>query len=245
MKLAVMQPYVFPYLGYFQLIANADRFVVLDDVNFITRGWIHRNRILGTGGPDMFTIPLHKASSNRRICDHEIAVEDRLWEKLPRILQRSYAKAPQFDTAWPLIESVLSCGETNLASFNLFALRAVLEFLGIRTPIVESSRVYGNDDLSFTARLVDICRREGADVYLNPEGGREIYSAEDFSPHGIELQFLVHEPAPYPQFGGPFEERLSIIDALIFNDRPALQKLLASFRIESASDSEALPGGVD
>ncbi|MEM0896164.1 MAG: WbqC family protein [Verrucomicrobiota bacterium] len=234
MKLAAMQPYAFPYLGYFQLVAAVDKFVLLDDADFISQGWVNRNRILAKGEPLLLTIPLRHASSNRSIRDHDIAFEDRNWEKLPRLIREHYQRAPMFEAVWPILAKLFATTDRNLARFIEKALREMMQYLELQTEIIVSSRSYTNSHLKSAARLVDICATEGADTYLNAEGGRMLYSTDDFKPHGIDLEFLSHVPLPYLQFSGPFVERLSVIDVLMFCDSGRLVEQLASFRIDAA-----------
>jgi hypothetical protein len=235
MRIAIMQPYAFPYLGYFQLISAVDLFVLLDDANFINRGFVNRNTLLTREGPRLFTIPLSRASSTPPINQLKICTEATSWKKLPRRIRTSYARAPHFREVMPLLEHILEQGAfTTLTGLIRNSLRVLLPYLGIETRIVESTTGYDNYALKGVDRIVDICRKEGAQEYLNPEGGRALYSREKFEPHGITLQFLIHMPVAYPQFGDSFVERLSIIDAMMFNSPDALRNLLMQYRIEPA-----------
>ncbi|MDR6194877.1 WbqC family protein [Siphonobacter sp. SORGH_AS_0500] len=101
MTLAIMQPYLFPYIGYFQLLNAVDKFVIYDDVAFINRGWINRNSILNNGKAQLFTVPLKEASQNKLI--HEISIDtDQKWrDKLLKTIQQNYKKAPHFAAVFP------------------------------------------------------------------------------------------------------------------------------------------------
>jgi hypothetical protein len=230
MNVAIMQPYLFPYIGYFQLIAAADTFVVYDDVAFINRGWINRNRVLQQGRELLVTVPLRAASQNRTIREIEIA-EDGLW--LPRVLrtvEHAYARAPRFPDTYALAEAVLGSKERSISRMAVSGLRAVCTHLGITTRFVESSTVYGNSALKGQERILDICAREGATRYINLPGGAALYSRAEFAARGVELEILEPDPGPYRQFGDPFVPWLSILDVLMFNSREESLALVASER---------------
>lgn len=115
MKIAVMQPYLFPYIGYFQLLNAVDMFVVFDDVNFIKKGWINRNNILVNRQKYLFTVPLKDASQNKLIKEVQIA-DDGWQEKFLKTVAQSYKKAEFFDEAFALIEKL--CVRANLSLLN-------------------------------------------------------------------------------------------------------------------------------
>ena len=208
MRLAIMQPYLFPYIGYFQLMHAADRFVVYDDVNYIKGGWINRNRIAVNGEPHMFTLPLRNAGSNVHIDRIEVGGNDYLkWrEKFLRTLQQAYAKAPFRDDVITLVTDVLQERPGLLADLLRRSLQAVIERIGIAIEVVPTSSIYGNSDLSGTERVLDICVREQADVYVNAIGGKELYSKEEFMDRRIDLRFIRSRPE-LPSF--------SIIDVMM------------------------------
>jgi hypothetical protein len=225
-KLAIMQPYFAPYLGYFQLMAAVDRFVLLDDVNFINRGWINRNRILVGGREHMITIPLRGASQNLRI--NEIELDDQApWRaKLARTLEQAYRKAPYFEETMPLLRAQLACPDSGLAPFLRASLASFHAWLELPCRLVDSAAAYGNESLKGAERIMDICRREGAAVYINPPGGRELYDAAAFAAQGTELRFLKPRLLPYPQGTAEFLPGLSIIDILMHQGRAATRAAL-------------------
>ena len=212
---AIMQPHLFPYIGYWQLLQASDCFVVYDDVNYINRGWINRNRILINNQPGLITLPLLQASQNRKIRDIEIAPAAQWQRRLLRTLEMTYRKAPCFDQVFPLLEQVLGIEERNLSAFLSHQLHAIARFMGIQTRIVASSTIYRNDHLAAQARILDICRQEQATTYLNAQGGRSLYEPAAFAELGIELRFIAMRPLPYPQRGEGFTPYLSIVDALM------------------------------
>lgn len=117
MKLAIMQPYFLPYIGYFQLINAVDTFVLLDDVNYINKGWINRNQLLLNGKAHLFTLPLQKASQNKLINQLELSNETKWKDKLLKTIETAYKKAPQFHLVFPLISQILQYPESNLSLF--------------------------------------------------------------------------------------------------------------------------------
>ncbi|MCU1722456.1 WbqC family protein [Pseudomonas sp. 5P_5.1_Bac1] len=212
---AIMQPYLFPYIGYWQLLHASDCFVVYDDVNYINRGWINRNRILINNEPGLITLPLLQASQNRKIRDIEIAPHVQWQRRLLRTLEMTYRKAPCFDQVFPLLEQILGHDERNLAAFLSHQLHTLARFMGLQTRIVTSSAAYRNDDLAAQERILDICRQERATQYINAQGGRALYEPAAFAEQGIDLRFIAMRPLPYRQRGEGFTPYLSIVDALM------------------------------
>lgn len=230
MKLAIMQPYIFPYIGYFQLINAVDKFVILDDVNFIMRGWINRNRILVNGAEHLFSIPLIKASQNKMIYECELAGGN--WkEKLLKTIELSYKKAPFYNVSFEAIATILGSNEVNLSRWLSFQIKVLCNYFNIKTEIVDSSRIYSNQHLKAQIKILDICKQERADYYYNAIGGRELYEFDDFKNNNIGLRFLNTQSLQYPQFNNEFIPFLSIIDVMMFNDNTDIQKLLNKYEL--------------
>jgi len=228
-----MQPYLFPYIGYFQLMHAADRFVVADDLSFIKQGWINRNRLLINGEAAYFTVPLKRHAADALIRDVEI--DDRSAPRWRRALLTTianfYRRAPSFDVVYPVVERVLGGSFVKIADMARASLREVCEYLGIGATIVESSSAYGNAHLKGQDRVLDTCRLEGASDYVNAAGGRALYSREVFMANGVRLHFVETAPIEYPQFHPPFVPSLSVIDLLMFNDRAAARALLTRYQL--------------
>lgn len=213
-----MQPYFLPYLGYFQLMAKVDAFVLYDDVNFINRGWINRNRININGTAHMLTVPLMHASQNRLICDIDLS-DDTTWRnRILKSIQQAYARSSQFARVFPLVESIVRHPAQNLAGYLLSSLVALRDHLGLKTEIVATSRCYENANLKAQARIIDICLREQADIYINSIGGTDLYDRAEFKERGVKLSFLQPELRPHSDSNLPFLPGLSIIDVLMHND---------------------------
>jgi hypothetical protein len=219
MKIAIMQPYFFPYIGYFQLINAVDKFVILDDVNFIMRGWINRNRILVNSQDSFIIIPLRQASQNKLINETFISDDSKWQSKLLRSIELAYKHAPQFNSVFPLIANIIQNPEKNISIFIHHSLLSLTQFLGIQTQIITSSSNYNNNQLKAQERIIDICFKEKAVQYINPCGGIDLYSNEVFKKHQIELRFLKTLPFEYKQFSGEFIPSLSIIDVMMFVEK--------------------------
>ena len=228
-----MQPYLFPYIGYFQLINAADKFVIYDDVDFIKQGWINRNAILCNKERLVFTVPLVKVSSFALINETEIALEQyRHWRtKFLKTLEQQYREAIYFEEVFPRIQKVLEAELKYISELALLSIRAVIQYLDLGTEIKDSSSEYGNSDLTGPERVIDICMREKATTYINPTGGRELYSLSDFEAKGIKLKFIETSELSYLQFDHSFVPNLSIIDVLMFNKKEEIKNLLQQFTL--------------
>lgn len=215
MRIAIMQPYFFPYIGYWQLINDVDRFVVFDDVNYITGGWINRNRILS---PKLkyFNLPLLGASQNKKINEISIDQESLKSKRLSRILHETYKKAPFCSDIEPLTGEFLYIDNPNLAGYLAEQIRMVLRYLDVKTEILVSSQIEKDNSLKGANKIIEICNILGADEYVNPIGGLDLYHKEDFNEKGIKLQFLKSDLTPYKQFGEEFVPALSVLDVLMF-----------------------------
>ncbi len=214
MKLAIMQPYLFPYLGYFQLIQAVDVFVIYDDVHYIKGGWINRNKILLQNKAHLFTLNVLGASSNRLINEVQVGNNQ---GKLLKTLHQSYAGAPQFDSVFPIIEEILLQPEKNLAKFLAYGLRRLCGHLGLIPQWRTSSSLKKDNSLRGQDKVIAICEELGATDYINSLGGKYLYSHDDFTRRGIRLSFIQPLPVTYRQFDNPFVPNLSIIDTLMFN----------------------------
>lgn len=227
-KLAIMQPYLFPYIGYFQLLAAVDRFVFYDDINYIKNGWVNRNRLFLAGAVRYMTVPLAGASSFQTI-DVVAPEPGEHWKKkLLESVRHGYAKAPHYRLAHEMLASVIHGDHSSIGALASASVRIVCEYVGLDTELVDSSRQYGNAQLAGEARVIDICLRERASRYLNAPGGAGLYDKAHFAEHGIALEFIVPRLAPYPQLGPAFQPGLSILDVLMFNDARAARELIAA-----------------
>ncbi|NQZ87250.1 MAG: WbqC family protein [Colwellia sp.] len=232
MKLAIMQPYFLPYIGYFQLIKAVDKFIIYDDVNFIKKGWINRNNLLVNGQPFLFSVPLIKASQNRKINEIKM-VESQEWHrKLLKTININYKKAPYFYEASSLIEKIFSYKTNNISDYATNALKIICQYLGITTEIIPSSTIYRNSELIGKNRIIDICLKENASIYINASGGKKLYDETSFLENNIELKFICGELPMYRQFEHDFIGGLSILDVLMFNSRENIEAFIQNYRLD-------------
>lgn len=226
MRIAIMQPYLLPYLGYFQLLHRVDTFVLLDDVAFINRGWINRNRLLVNGEEYLFTVPLAGSSQNKLIQDLRLHPDDRARRKLLATIRQAYRAAPEFAQVLPLAEAVLLSQEPDLTTLVLNSLTLINDYLGRPVPLVRSSALAGRGAATGQARIIAICQNLGASEYVNLVGGAALYSAADFAAQGLTLKFLQPVLPPYRQGSGAFVPGLSILDVLMHNSPARTRELV-------------------
>ncbi len=232
MTIAIMQPYFLPYIGYLQLMDTVDTFVLYDDVAFINRGWINRNRLLINGQEHLFTVPLRDASQNKRINEVHLADDPKWRGKLLKTIEQGYRKAPNYATVMPLTEKIINFATDSIADLCCHSLVELNQYLGINTRLVPSSAVYANGHLKAQERIIDICRQENATRYINPIGGQELYDKAAFSEQGINLNFMQSNARPYPQLKQPdFIPWLSVLDVLMNNDASATRVMLGDFEL--------------
>lgn len=216
MNAAIMQPYFLPYIGYFQLIAVSDIFVVYDNIKYTKKGWINRNRFLQNGTDAIFSLPLKKDSDSLDVVGRELAPDYRP-EKILNQFRASYLRAPYFSQTYPLIESILLYPERNLFRYIYHSIEKICAYLDIRTQFQISSSIPIDHDLRGQDKVLAICKSVQATTYTNAIGGIDLYSKETFRENGMTLQFLQSHPFEYAQFQNEFVPWLSIIDVLMFN----------------------------
>jgi len=218
-----MQPYLFPYIGYFQLINIVDKFVLYDDVNYIKKGWINRNNLMVNGKKLLFTISLSQASQNKLINEIEIADT---FEKFLKTIQINYSKAEYYKPTNELINRIISYKQNNLRDFIKISLEEILTYIGIESEILISSELNKNNSLKGQDKILEICKLLNASSYFNLPGGINLYDKNKFQEAGIELFFVKTNHTPYKQFSVDFKPALSIIDVLMHNSIEEVKELL-------------------
>ncbi len=227
MTAAIMQPYLFPYIGYFQLINAVNTFIVYDNIQYTKKGWINRNRILVNGKDEYISFPLKKDSDFLSINQRQLAAttaEDK--KKILRKLTGVYSKAPQYDVIFPLLNEVISCNEENLFAYIYNSIRAICNFLDIETSFVVSSSLPIEHQLKAQDKVIALCKSIGATGYINPIGGVGLYSKPAFEIEGIDLWFLKSSEVKYRQFDNEFVPWLSIIDVLMFSEKEKVKEYI-------------------
>jgi len=222
MKLGIMQPYFFPYIGYFQLIAAVDQFIVYDNIKYTKKGWINRNRFLQNGKDVMFSLPLKSDSDALDVCERELAADFKR-DKLLNQFKGAYRRAPYFEQTFPLLEQIVRYEDTNLFRFLRHSIVKTCEHLGIVTEIRASSDIAIDHDLKSQDKVLALCEASGASAYMNTIGGMDLYSKETFQERGIGLKFIQSKPYEYAQFDNKFVPWLSIVDVMMFNSIPIIQ----------------------
>ena len=228
MKLGIMQPYLFPYIGYFQLIKAVDKYVIFDDVNYIKGGWINRNNILVNNQKHLFTIALDSSSQHKHI--NETEIKDN-FVSLLKMIRYSYSRAPYFQNGFSLIERIFSFQESNLSRFIANSIIVIAEYLGLKTEFIMSSSLDKNITLKNQQKILHICELLKANTYINSIGGVELYDKAEFASRNIELKFLKTKPFHYKQFKADFVPGLSIIDVMMFNSPETIQGMLDSYEL--------------
>ena len=213
MTVAIHQPQYLPWLGYFDKMDRSDVFVLLDSVQYKKNEFINRNRIKTSAGWQWLTVPVHFHFPERI---DQVAVDNRAgWtHKHAQAILTSYGRAPYFATFRPFFDSLYERSWELLRDLNVHAIRGLAELLGIKKEMPLSSGWALDEDP--TGRLVDICRRMGADTYLSGAGGEDYLELSQFDEAGIRVVFQHFEHPEYSQRFGPFEPFMSVVD-LLFN----------------------------
>lgn len=228
MKAAIMQPYWFPYIGYFQLIHAADIFVIYDDVNYIKQGWINRNRILLNRKDFLITLQLKGAGSYKKINEIETGTNH---NTLIKTITYAYKGAPFFEKSMDCISQIMTFNEKNLAGFIYHSIQKICSYLDINTPLKLSSELKKNNLHRGQEKIIDICKMLNSDTYINAENGMKLYSKERFFRDNIRLCFLKSEAESYQQFDNEFIPNLSIIDIMMFNDPGKIKNMLGQYSL--------------
>ncbi len=241
-SVAMMQPYLFPYLGYFQLINAVDVFVLGDDLQFIKSGWVNRNTVLFNQQARLISFPVKRDSFELAINQRTLSTtfSDEA-DRLVNLIRVSYAKAPCFDLAMPVVEALIRHPERNLALYIEHSIRQLCAYLRIDTPIFRASALKLGVPLDKQDRVIQIARRFAASTYVNPIGGLALYDHEYFASRGVALKFFRMHALDYPQFQAPFVANLSIIDVLMFNTVDDIQALLPRYSLHGAGPLQDKP----
>jgi len=227
--LGVMQPYLFPYLGYYQLVQHCDVFVFYDTVNFIKGGYINRNNILVSGDKQLFTLPIQQASANKSIASLQYTPQ---YTKVIKTIEQAYSKAPYVDIVMPIIKQVLASPERNVAKLSAESIKAVMNYLSIEKIFYFASELDFDKNANAADKLYAIAKLLGANNYCNAYGGKSLYTKEAFYKQGINLTFCQKKPVAYSQSLSTFIDNLSMIDVLMWNSPAQARALLHAYHIE-------------
>jgi hypothetical protein len=237
-KIGMMQPYLFPYIGYFQLISAVDVFVLGDDLQYVKESWINRNRILMNGADRLITFPLKKgpylSKINERVLSDDFPEQ---MDKLVRVLHSAYSRAPCYKKVMPFLEETIRYPERNFSMYAENSIRRVCGYLDIPTPIVIASELDIGDVIDKQDRVAKTAKKLGGDIYINFIGGGGLYDFDYFRERGLTLLFHQINEVAYPQFDNAFVPRLSIIDVLMFNDISEVRRMLSCYSLLDRSHS--------
>lgn len=224
-SIGIMQPYFLPYIGYFQLIASVDEFIIYDNIKYTKKGWINRNRLLQKGKGVAFTLPLLKASDSLNVVDRRLAeAYDR--KKLLNKIRGYYSNAPHYASVFPLVERIVAYDDNNLFRYIYNSVVEICTYLSITTDITVSSEVDIDQNLKSQDRVLALCKARGALTYINPSGGMDLYHPRAFQMEGMQLKFIKSHPLEYEQFGAKFVPWLSIVDVLMFNSQSKVEDMV-------------------
>ena len=234
-SVAVMQPYFYPYVGYFHLIKSVETFVSFDDVNFIKKGWINRNQILSNGASIFFNLPIREMSQNKKINESYIHEPETSKKKVLELIQNSYRKAPFFSESIEKIEELIMIPDENIAVYNTKNLAGFSNYLGLSTKFLLSSEIPHHNELRGQEKILDLLKHLQAKTYVNAIGGQDLYQQREFNQVGIELRFIQSKKVQYTQFSNEFIPYLSILDALMFCGIDRLKSFIDDFDLIAAS----------
>ncbi len=236
MKLGGMQPYFFPYIGYFSLIKHTDLWIVVDNVQFISRGWINRNRILKNkvGEIIYINVPLkkfpHKTPIKNVLIDNEKNWKDKILNQLV-----IYSKAPYYKEVTSLLNKIFDFETLSISEFNIHSLKLICNYLGIDFNYVifsniknfDTSKIKEPDDWALEA-----CKFFKASEYVNPPGGKSFYNREKYLKNDIKLTFLNSNFKEYKTFSPNFISGLSIIDVMFWNSKEEILNILDNYTLD-------------
>jgi len=253
MKLGVMQPYFFPYLGYFHVIVAVDEFVIIDQYEYSHKSWMSRNRILGnTKKGWVYIRPRLEKPSGRDYLIEEVNIsKDSLWrKKLIKTLGQTYSKAPYFDEMYAFFKDLINFKPDTLSEFSFHAIFNIAQLLQIKTKIslntpefkilenelddyLQSYQAKNPNINKKQARVLEQCRRKNATHYVNTVAGNHLFSKEMMREFGVHLHFVSSRNIVYPQIvNNDFIPNLSIIDVLMHNGVEGTRKLLSKYDID-------------
>lgn len=230
MKLAIMQPYFMPYLGYWQLINSVDTFVIYDNIEYTKKGYITRNNYLCNGVAKQFSLSLKKDSDYLNVCDRVLSDNfDR--KKMLNQINESYKKAPYFEVVFGVVKDIILFDDINLFKYILNSVQTICEYLDIKTTLLVSSKIDINHDLKGQEKVLAICNELKCNTYINAIGGQSLYSYSEFNKNSIKLNFIKIGDIKYRQFNNDFVPFLSILDLLMFNSKDEIKIMLTDFEL--------------
>jgi hypothetical protein len=231
MKLAIMQPYFLPYIGYWQLLNAVDEFIVYDNIKYTKKGWINRNRILNNDKDTYITLSLKKDSDYLDIKDRFLISDDTNNKKELNRISQLYRKAPYYKNIFPIIESIMVNCNLNLFWFIYKSMVDIKNYLEIDTNLIISSTIDIDHSLKSEDKVISLCNSRKADIYINAIGGMELYDKNKFKNKNIDLFFIKSNKITYKQYDNEFVPWLSILDVLMFNSKEHVIEMLSDYTL--------------
>lgn len=221
MKVGIMQPYFFPYIGYFQLINAVDVYVNLDHVNFMPRSYMTRNSIKSN---IPISISVTNSSQNKKCIETMVILNDSYRNKFFKTLNFNYSKSKNYDNIISLIEENFY-GDKSISEFNLFFIKRICEYLDINTKIIDSSTFFDDCDLKKEKNLISITKQLNSNHYVNAIGGQKLYDKNDFYNQNINLSFIKMNNL---DFENPYT---SILDLIFTYDKEYIKNELNKYEM--------------
>lgn len=235
MKIGIMQPYFLPYIGYFALINAVDKFVYFDNVQYIRRGWVNRNRVKMKNKWLYITLPIKKAPLSATINEIYIVDDQKAINKIKETIKHGYSKAPNYEIIKKFIFKHISPG-LNLSELNINLTNEICDYLVIKTEMLVSSKILNNNSMSGTDKIINTCQFLGGHYYVNPIGGLDLYPRKKFQESNIQLGFLKINGISYSQGQYEFIPNLSILDVLMWNSKEEINNMLTRYEIIKGID---------
>ena len=235
MKLGIMQPYFFPYIGYFSLIKHTDFWVVFDTPQFMRHGWVERNRILKPDGIEWQYVkaPLEKFGQKTAIKDLLIKNTTNWEQKILAQLQHYKKKSPYYQNTLRILEEVFCTRYTSITDLNNKVLEIICKYLSIDFKYVVFSSM--DLDTSMVSEpdewALEISKSLKAEEYINPIGGLEFFDRSKYEKENIKIHFQRQNIKEYKQLKGEFVPGLSILDVLMFNSPEEINIMLDDFEL--------------
>ncbi|EPC04177.1 hypothetical protein L861_02370 [Litchfieldella anticariensis FP35 = DSM 16096] len=222
-----MQPYIFPYIGYYQLVGCVDEFVIYDDVNYIKRGFVNRNYILDRGSKKRFTVPVPGSSINKKILELKFSSDV---EALLKSIHHAYSKAPYYEDVFPMVKKVIEGENRDISAVCCDGIKSVFDYIGISVSLCRSSQLDYEKKLCGAEKLMNICDSLGSQNYVNSFGGTKLYDKQHFLSRGFNLSFLKTKNIGYSQGGvDVFISDLSMIDTLMWCSKEEVAKFIFEY----------------
>ena len=230
-----MQPYFFPYIGYFSLIKNTDHFVFFDTPQYIRKGWINRNRIIAGGGKDVYiTVPVERAPRDTAIKNIKINNNEKWQEKIRGQLSIYKKRAPYYQDVMAVVEDVINLESDLVSELAIKSVVCSCEYLQIPMKYdIYSQMEHSIEDVKEPDEwALYITQQMQYDTYVNPPGGKSFFHREKYEKMGIELQFLTQELQKYNQRTNKFIEGLSILDVMMFCSPNEIESMMEKYVID-------------